>query len=244
MGNESSNIAQATPAGHEWSWPNFFLNAALIALAITGGVVVYYKQIRPSLSPMNFGVVTEGEIYRSGRPTATASKRAQSEHHLKSVIDLGTYPIGSDEQHRLETTYRALGLDYHRLPLFGDGTGDPNVYAKALRMMADPANQPVLVHCGAGAQRTSGLTTLYRHIVQGEPLDEAFAESLLYRHDPENNPSLKAMLDEWAQPIATLYQSGGLIPYEGPAREHGGRVTQPLPLLASAENAEPGDEDH
>lgn len=241
MGNESSNTTEATRTGREWSWPNFFRNAVLIALAITGAVVLYYKQIRPSLSPLNFGVVTEGEIFRSGRPTAAAAKQAQAQHQLKSVIDLGTYPIGSDEQRRLETTYRALGLAYHRLPLFGDGTGDPNVYAMALRMMADPANQPVLVHCGAGAQRTSGLTTLYRHIVQGEPLDEAFAESLLYRHDPAKNPKLKAMLDEWAQPIATLYRSGGLIAYKGPAREHGGRAGEPLPPLASADEPQAND---
>jgi len=224
-----------------WSWPNFFRNAVLIALAITGAVVVYSKQVRPSFTPMNFGVITAGEIYRSGRPTPAAADRAAERYGLKSVIDLGTYPIGSADQNRLEATYRALGLEYHRLPLIGDGTGDPNLYALALRMMTDPANQPVLVHCGSGAQRTSGLTTLYRYIVQGVPMAEAFEESRAYRHDPADNPALKAMLDRWAEPIARVYEKGGLIEYDGPVREHGGRATRPLaPPIASAEGLSAG----
>ncbi|MFT5423398.1 MAG: protein tyrosine phosphatase (PTP) superfamily phosphohydrolase (DUF442 family) [Phycisphaerales bacterium] len=221
--------------GHEWSWPNFFRNAVLIALTITGLVILYVKQIQTSLEPLNFGEITEDEIYRSGRPSAAAADRATRLYNLKTVIDLGTYPIGSDNQNRLESTYRALGLAYHRLPLYGDGTGDPNVYAQALRTMTDPANQPVLVHCGSGAQRTSGLTTLYRYIVQGMGLDEAFAESLDYRHNPAGNPALRTMLDRWAEPIAELYSSGGLIEYDGPARAHGGRATEPLAPLASAD---------
>lgn len=241
MGEDIPNSAGRRDHGHEWSWPNFIRNAVLIALAITGAVVLYVHQLRPSFRPMNFGVITEGEIYRSGRPTPAAVDRVASRYQLRSVIDLGTYPIGSDDQKRLEATYRALGLAYHRLPLIGDGTGDPNLYARALRMMTDPANQPMLVHCGSGSQRTSGLTTLYRHVVQGVGLDEAFAESLAYRHDPAGNPALRAMLEKWAEPIARVYAEGGLIEYDGPARGHGGRATGPLaPPIASADDGSAG----
>ena len=35
-----------------------------------------------------------------------------------------------------------------------DGRANPNGYLTVLRILADPANQPALVHCAGGTERT------------------------------------------------------------------------------------------
>jgi len=53
------------------------------------------------------------------------------------------------------------GIECVEFLLPSDGTGDPEKYVRALQLMTDPQRQPVLVHCGAGAQRTSTAVILY-----------------------------------------------------------------------------------
>jgi hypothetical protein len=77
--------------------------------------------------------------------------------------------------------------------------------------MTDPSKQPVLVHCSAGSERTSGCVLLYRKIVQGKPIESQWHEAYEHRHDPKDNPHLKAYLDEWAPKIEAAFKAGQLV---------------------------------
>ena len=204
--------------GHEWSWARFSRNAVIIAGAIALTVWFIVEGVVPNVVPKNFGVVEEGAIYRSGVLTTAAFEDVVEDNDVRTVVDL---------RHEARNTQRekaaaeALGLRYVQLPLFGDGRGDPNMYVQALRIMNDPEAQPVLVHCSAGAERTGGAVALYRHIFEGVPLDEAYAECAEHRHDPARNPNLKPMLDAWVDEIERAVRTGGTIDYtpgDGPAR--------------------------
>jgi protein tyrosine/serine phosphatase len=192
----------------------FCRNAAVIALAITLGVLVG-RNAYFNLVPKNLGVVEEGRLYRSGELTTESTKRVVQAHGIRTIVDLGAHDPGTPEEALAQRTAEALGVTRYRFPLFGDGTGDPNEYVRALRVIFDPANQPVLVHCAAGAQRTSMCVVLYRNIAQGVPIDEAYAEALEYRHDPLDNPKLKPMIDTWAGAIADSLRTGDEIEYTG-----------------------------
>lgn len=215
----------------DWSWPNFFRNAAIIAGAIALCVWLTIESILPNLVPKNFGVVTEGRVYRSGELTPGATRRVVREHAIRTIVDLGAHTLGTPEQAREEAVAEALGVAYHRLPLYGDGTGDPNQYARALRLMTDPDNQPVLVHCGAGAQRIGCAIALYRTVVEGHSPDDALREATDFRHDPEDNPVMHETFHAWRDDIERVYREGGLIAFDGSPRPDGGLVTQPLPPL-------------
>jgi len=45
-----------------------------------------------------------------------------------------------------------------------------------LRIVTDPANQPVFVHCREGEDRTGMMVAVYRMVVQDWPKDKAMAE--------------------------------------------------------------------
>lgn len=197
----------------------FVRNAVVIAGVVVACVFVARDWVIPNLAPKNFGVVVEGELYRSGELTPTTTARVVREHGIRTIIDLGAHEPGSAEDTRAQATADALGVARFRLPLFGDARGDPNRYAEALAIMTDPNAQPVLVHCAAGAQRTGCAVALFRHIVEDVELDDAYREAFLYRHDPDDNPHLKAMLDMWGDDIERAFREGGTIDYSGPTKD-------------------------
>ena len=116
-------------------------------------------------------------------------------------------------------TAAALGMERYVFRMEGDGTGNPNAYVQALRVITDPTKQPVLVHCAAGAQRTSGCVILYRNLIEGVDFDRAYEESKGHRHDPAKNPRLRPFLKTWVEQINRAYRAGdgALIEGYGPA---------------------------
>src|SRR5262249_62401605 len=47
---------------------------------------------------------------------------------------------------------------------------------EALKIMADPQNRPLLIHCQQGADRTGAMVALYRVVVQGWTAEKAVEE--------------------------------------------------------------------
>ena len=137
----------------------------IIAAVVGAGVYVWEEHLEDIIVPRNFGTVVDGSIYRSGRLTPQTLEKVVEAHGIKTVIDFGGYHAGSDVEAAIFATDERLGLERTQLPMIGDATGDPNHYAQALRMMADPANHPMLVHCAAGSERTGACIALYRVIV-------------------------------------------------------------------------------
>lgn len=195
----------------------WFRAGLLAVLLIVAGVVFWKAAIAPNLFPRNFGIVEDGKIYRSGRLTAAALERLYHKRHIKTIIDFGGYDPGSELDRREQRTAEALGIKRYVLRLEGDGTGNPNNYVQALRLMNDPENQPVLVHCSAGTQRTGCAVVLYRHIVQHRLVSDAFVESKKYDHKWADNPWMMIMIAEYGDEIAKAYREGGWVPGQAAA---------------------------
>jgi hypothetical protein len=193
--------------------------ALLLLAGIAAAAWAWADWIRPNAFPKRFGTVIEGEVYRAGELTPAAMRRVVERHGIRTVVDLGADPPGSRDDLRQARTAAALGVERVRLHLEGDGTGDPNVYVQTLEILADPARQPVLVHCGAGTERTGAAVALHRHIVQGVPLDDGYAEAVRAGHCPRRNPRLKPYLDRWSAEIIEAVRSGGEVRVRPPPAE-------------------------
>ena len=154
--------------------------------------------VKPALidnvAPHNFGVVEEGKVYRAGQLTPAAFDALHRKYRFKTIVDLGSYEPNSVGDRRNQRLADALGLARFRFDLAGDATGNPNWYVYALRLMADPQRQPVLVHCGAGSERTGCVVILYNKLVHGATIEDGLKASRDFGHDERRNPRLAEVL--------------------------------------------------
>ena len=77
-------------------------------------------------------------------------------------------------------TVEAWGMRSVGLPMDAYGDVDPETVRKAVALMADPANQPVFVHCRQGRDRTGLVVAVYRMEVDGWTPEEAEEEMQAY----------------------------------------------------------------
>lgn len=203
-----------------------FVRLLVIVAVAFAAVGIYRGGIKGNLSPKNFGVVDDGRIYRSGQLTPGAMRVVAEKYKIKTVIDFGSYEPHERGERRNQQVAEALGLTRYVMDLEGDATGNPNYYAQALRLMTDPANQPVLVHCGAGSERTGCAVILYDNLVHGTPLDEGLKAAQEHKHNPRRNPHLARVVEKWAQPILEAYRQGGPVAGAEP-------LPEPMPVAAA-----------
>src|SRR6202008_1681408 len=72
------------------------------------------------------------------------------------------------------------GMKFVRIPLTTDVAPSPQVIEQFLRLVDDPANQPVYVHCMGGRHRTGAMTAVYRMTHDAWTPDHAYQEIKRY----------------------------------------------------------------
>lgn len=182
-----------------------------IVLTLTVAGVVYAQFVHANLFPKNFDVVATGTLYRSGHLTPMATRSVVRRYGIKTIIDLGAYDKDPSGEVAAQKAADDLGVERRVFRLSGDGTGNPNAYVEALRIIVDPSKQPVLVHCSAGSERTGVCIMLYRELVEGKPPGSTMNETLEHGHDPSDNKKLSPYLAQWREKIAEAFRTGNEI---------------------------------
>lgn len=185
------------------------LTVAVVALILWG---LFAAFIQPNVFPKNFATVQAGQVYRSGALTPAATKRVVDRHKVRTIIDLGGFDRDPAADRVAQLTAEALGVTRYQFLLSGDGTGNPNAYVAALRLLADEANHPVLIHCSAGSQRTSACVILYRHVIQDRAFERVYHEAFEHGHNADDNRAMGPYLLDWAPSIERAFREGGWIP--------------------------------
>jgi len=97
---------------------------------------------------------------------------------VKTIIDLRRDYVPAERQWANE-----LGLNYFNLPLLPGRAATKEQTEYFLRLVNDPANAPVYVHCKGGRHRTGAMTAVYRITHDGWTAEQAFEEMLKYDFD-------------------------------------------------------------
>jgi protein-tyrosine phosphatase len=158
------------------------------ALAYVGGIALWGHVCR---LPKRFAPVVEGRLYRSGEVTPGHLQRLQREYGVGRVISLlsAEAPVTVAERHTAET----LGIEWHNVPLPGDGASTPADRQRILALLDEPNAPPTLVHCAAGVNRTGLAVGLYRLHCQHWTLAQVRAE--LRASGFEDRPEHENLLD-------------------------------------------------
>jgi protein tyrosine/serine phosphatase len=94
---------------------------------------------------------------------------------IKTVIDLQKDGDVSEER-----AVQGAGMKFYRIPMTTHEPPTTEKLASFLRLVNDPANQPVYVHCAGGRHRTGVMTAMYRMTHDGWTAERAFKEMKEY----------------------------------------------------------------
>ena len=121
----------------------------------------------------NFGCLNEA-FYRGAQPKDQdyADLAALG---VKTVIDLQR-DNKTDEQSLVE----AQGMKFFRIGMSDRDRPSAEQAELFLKIVNDPANQPIYVHCAGGRHRTGAMTAIYRITHDGWSADQAFQEMKNY----------------------------------------------------------------
>ena len=96
---------------------------------------------------------------------------------LKTIINLTSDDASADEQ----AMAGKAGLTYFQIPMTTHAVPTSAQLAQFMKIVNDPANQPVYVHCVGGRHRTGVMTAAYRITHDGWTADRAFQEMKQYK---------------------------------------------------------------
>ena len=195
LASEVARLHPKAPVCHQfdmehstrWSSARFLRALLWVALPQTAFAQVAPPAVRPEapsaagssprlVSPLvprndvpglpNFAQIAPG-LYRSAQPTALGMRSAQA-LGIKTIVNLRAFHSDRDE-------LAGTGLRYFHVRVHAWHPEVEDIVA-FLAVALNPVNQPVLVHCEHGADRTGMMVAAYRRVEQGWTVDEALAE--------------------------------------------------------------------
>lgn len=150
------------------------LVALAAALALAGATALSAGQGKISGTPVeNFGKVSDN-YYRGSQPGAEGFAQLKR-LGIKTVIDLRKDSLAAEPGQ-----VRALVMQYFNIPMKANQAATPEQTKYFLKLVNDPANWPVYVHCKGGRHRTGALTAVYRITHDGWTADQAYDEMKKY----------------------------------------------------------------
>src|SRR6516165_2943015 len=112
---------------------------------------------------------------------------------IKTVIDL-TRDGRSDEAGLVQRA----GMRFYRIPLTTSEPPSDAAVTQFLKLVNDPANWPVFVHCQGGRHRTGVMTAVYRMTNDGWSANRAYDEMKQYHFEGfPGHPVLKSFVFDY-----------------------------------------------
>jgi protein tyrosine/serine phosphatase len=124
----------------------------------------------------NFGRINE-TFYRGAEPKQSDIGDLAT-MGVKAVIDLQ-----QDGQAHEQEWVENAGMKFFRVGLSDSSTPSAEKAEQFLKIVNDPANQPVFIHCHGGRHRAGAMTAIYRMTHDGWNADRAYAEMKKYQFE-------------------------------------------------------------
>ncbi len=135
-----------------------------------------------------FAKVREGVFYRVAQPTEVGLQLLDKYYGAKTIVSLQLFdfrlhrgwfdPGGADGRQEMEFV-KQLGMKHVQWPMGDEQCWpwlDPYQFEAFYRLVDDPANHPIVVHCMGGRHRTGTISALYRIEYDRWPVEDALRE--------------------------------------------------------------------
>ena len=164
---------------HLWRTP---ATVALVAMTLASGAAAQRIEDRPSVPVVdtskiridNFGRVNES-LYRGAQPEGRDYQDLKA-LGVRTIVNLTSDDAEPNERAMAENA----GMTYVQIPMTTHTRPTPAQVREFLRLVNEPAGQPVYVHCVGGRHRTGVMTAVYRMTREGWTADQAFREMKQY----------------------------------------------------------------
>jgi protein-tyrosine phosphatase len=164
-----------------------FVLVAMVAAVVLVGLGVKFG--RHYVMAKRFGVVEEGEIYRSGELREWPLERVIEEYDITTILTL-LQDVPDPVQDAERRVAREKGVRLLRIGMPGDGCADYAKLDRAADILADEKLRPILVHCAAGVNRTGAVIAAWRMKHRSWSLEEAIEESREFGYPLTDKPRL------------------------------------------------------
>jgi protein tyrosine/serine phosphatase len=171
-----------------------------------------YCSVKDHFIPRRFATVVPGALFRSGQIDPGLIEKVLAKHKIEVVVDLTAAVADCPEQAAEQRAVDRLGVEYHRFPLRGDGTGDVARYCDAVATIAraQASARPILVHCQAGDKRSGGVVAAYLLLFRGASAGDAMAQLGLFNQKHVASSTVVDYLNAHLAEIAASLRKGGL----------------------------------
>jgi len=149
--------------------------AAIAALALASLTVAQAAHRNGSQKTRisNFGCINE-TFYRGAQPKGRDYDDLAA-MGVKTVIDLQ-----EDGERNEQQMVEGAGMKFYRIGLSDSSWPSRGKPEQFLKIVNDPSNQPVFVHCHGGRHRAGIMTAIYRMTHDGWTAERAYAEMKQY----------------------------------------------------------------
>ena len=164
--------------------PRKFRDLLLLAMVLVIGLSAALTPAAPAMQSAktsettieNFGKVNEN-YYRGSQPTEIEIAQLKK-LGVKTIVDLRKDRVPEEG-----TWASKAGLQYFNIQMKASKAATAEQTEYFLKLVNDPNNWPVYVHCKGGRHRTGALTAAYRIAHDGWTADQAFREMKQYEFD-------------------------------------------------------------
>jgi tyrosine-protein phosphatase SIW14 len=181
--------------------------ALLLACLLTAPSAAQAKSAAPAnASAANLSAIridnfarVNAKYYRGAQPAGNDFEDLAA-LGIRTIIDLT-----SDDSDAAEpAAAKRAGIAYYQIRMT---THEPPTSANIeqfLRIVNDPASQPVYVHCVGGRHRTGVMTAVYRMTTDGWTADQAFQEMKQYKYGADFlHPEFKSFVYQYHPQVAS-----------------------------------------
>lgn len=143
----------------------------------------------------NFGTVEPGVLYRSAQPSPLFLRYVVHRYGIRTLVNLRGRTPGHESAFAASHGLRLFAFD-----LSASTPPSPSEVRRFLDIVTDPDNQPVLVHCRNGVDRSGYMIGLYRVGPGGWDEGQALREMNRFLQLEALNPVPQAVVREEAGP--------------------------------------------